>query len=89
MCSPSTENKQVASSSSAVPGRLKIRRSRTITSPTAASCHNCSGTYHTCDHCLLQCFQHLEQAAPVVGEMMETSYKKIPGKYVSLPKKAR
>ena len=26
MCSPSTENKQVSSSSSAVPGRLKIHR---------------------------------------------------------------
>ena len=61
MCSPSTENKQVASSSGAVPGRLKIRRSRAITSPTAASCRNCSGTYHTCDHGLSKYFQHREQ----------------------------
>ena len=50
MCSPSTENKQVASSSGAVLSRLKIRRSRAITSPTAASCRNCSGTYQMCDH---------------------------------------
>ena len=50
MCSPSTENKQVASSSGAVPGRLKIHQSRAINSPTAASCRNCSGTYHTRDH---------------------------------------
>ena len=46
MCSPSTENKQVASLPGAVLGRLKIRRSRAITSPTAVSCRNCSGTYY-------------------------------------------
>ncbi len=51
MCSPSTENKQVASSSCAVRAGSTIRQSRAIILPTAARCHNCSGTYHTCDHC--------------------------------------
>ena len=70
MCSPSTKNKQAASLSGAVPGRLNRHA---ITLPTAARCRNCSGTYHTCDHGLSQYFQHREQAAPVFGEIMEES----------------
>ena len=65
---------------------IAIRWSRAMSSPTAAHCRNHSGAYHTHTHCLLQWCQHLEQTAPVVDEMMETSYEKNLGKYVSLPK---
>ncbi len=55
--------------------------------PTAVYLLNRSGAYNMYAHCLLQRYQHLEQAAPVVGEMMEI--KKVLSKYVGPPKNIR